>query len=244
MAFHQDVILSVNKPVQQGSNLLLAWTAMPLGGWGEAGWGEGLWGEGGAVFFQVYSGQQLQWHGDATHTTIPAPHETTRLDIGTVGRGEELLSFASSLPGGAPAKRRVELEWLGGTFEGADIAGFHVYGEPSAGAGVDYTHVLATITAYPSGKIVDGWGLGGWGLGGWGAAAGSYSWISGILTSGDWTFGVKPFDIPGNEGSALEATETILVPPNEPAPFADRTRLHYTLIAGPRAVLTWNASPN
>ncbi len=241
--FHQDVILSVNPPVQQGMNLLLSWTALPLGGWGEAGWGEGLFGEGGAVFFQVYSAQELQWHGDTNHVVIPAPHEKTRLDIGTVGRGEELLSFASSLPGGSPAKRRVELDWLGGTFEGADIAGFHIYSEPSPGAGVDYAHILDTITAYPSGKIVDGWGLGGWGLGGWGASAGSYSWTSAPLYSGTWEFAVVPFDIPGNEGSAMTVSQAILVPPNEPAPFPDRTRLHYTMIAGPRAVLTWNASP-
>ncbi len=243
--FHQDSIISIAPPQPFGSNLHLSWTAETLGGWGTGGWGEGPWGIGGAAFFQVYAGQNLVWHGTATFCIIPLPTEIVRIDIGTVGRGEELLSFASSLPGGAPAKRRVSLSWLGGTFEGLDIAGFHVYGEVLPGDGIDYDTILATITAYPAGKVVDGWGLGGWGYGGWGMSPGSYSWTSAPLDrSGDWSFGIKPFDVPGNEGDAVEVTQTITVPPLEPALFSDRTRLHYTMAAGPRAVLTWNASPS
>jgi len=136
------------------------------------------------------------------------------------------------------------LNWLGGTYEGADIAGFHVYGEPSPGAGIDYTAILGTVPAYTAGIITDGYGYGGFGQGGFGESAGSYSWTSGVLTSGTWHWGVRPYDVAGNEGTAQTAAVAITAPPLEPAAFADRERLHYTYShATFKATLNWNASP-
>ena len=111
------------------------------------------------------------------------------------GRVRPRSPFGSTLPA-APA-RAVTLQWLGGTYEAADLAGFHIYGEPSPGSGIDFTTILATIPAYSAGIITDGFGYGGYGQGGYGAAAGSYSWTSAPLSSGTWHWAVKPFDTAG-----------------------------------------------
>jgi hypothetical protein len=88
----------------------------------------------------------------------PVPTAGSRIDIGTVLSAEIRTSFASSLP---PAPEpRITLKWDGGSFEGADLAGFHVYGESVPSTGIDYTTALATIVAYPIGKVTDGFGSG------------------------------------------------------------------------------------
>ena len=136
------------------------------------------------------------------------------------------------------------LSWLGGTFEAPDIAGFQVYGSDTAGGSIDYTAVLADITAYPSGIYTDGFGLGGFGYGGFGEAASTYTWTSGSLTSGTWSFGVLPYDSAGNLGTAATTSILIEVPPLAPAVFSDGTRLKYTYNPSNfEATLYWNASP-
>ena len=140
----------------------------------------------------------------------------------------------------APA-RQATLSWLGGTFQDADIAGFHIYGEHTPGAGIDYTTILATVPAYVAGIITDGFGYGGFGQGGFGQSAGSYSWTSQPLSGGTWNWGVKPFDTAGNEGSAQTTAVTIAAPPLPPAPFPNVTRLQYTYNSSTNQVtLTWN----
>src|SRR5206468_10702187 len=104
---------------------------------------------------------------------------------------------------------------------------------------------LADMTAYPQGLPMDGYGLGGFGTGGFGEAAGTYTWTSGPLAAGTWSFAVKPYDTAGNLGTAQTASVAIAAPPREPGLFPDGiNRLHYRMIAGPRAVLTWNPSPS
>ena len=177
-----------------------------------------------------------------------------RVDIGTVLPGEEQTDFSGSLPS-APA-RRAELSWLGGTFEGADIAGFRVFGSDAArgygvggfGTGffgdVDLGVVLADITAYPSGIYTDGFGFGGFGLGGFGESASTYTWTSEPLTSGAWSYAVIPYDSAGNLGTAAVTGVTIVCPPLPPALNPDNLRLHYTYDAGDQEVtLAWLASP-
>ena len=227
MSFSQATITSVSPPMYSGGQVHLRWTSSSPDG----------------TFFQVYVARHLAWYGQVTRTSIPVPPVVpVRIDIGTVGAGEQFTDFSSSLPS-APANRAA-LSWLGGTFEAADIAGYHVYGEHTPGGGVVYTSPLATIPAYPGGIITDGWGQGGWGQGGWGQSASSYAWTSDTLTAGTWTFAIKPFDSAGNEGNTTTGTVTIHAPPLPPAPFADRTRLHYSYNATSKKVtLTWNASP-
>ena len=177
-----------------------------------------------------------------------------RIDIGTVLPGEEQTDFSADLPA-APA-RRAELSWLGGTFEGPDIAGFRVFGSDldtgyggggyGAGpyGGIDFSTVLADITAYPSGITMDGFGFGGFGYGGFGSAASTYTWTSEPLTSGNWAYAVVPYDSAGNLGTAAVTSVTITVPPLPPALNAENLRLTYAYNASDQEVtLNWLASP-
>jgi len=227
VGFSQSTITSVNPPVPSGGQYWISWrSSSPVGTW-----------------FQVYLDQQLVWAGQQTAIWLPVPTVgAVRVDIGTVNAGEEQTSFSRSLPAGP--SREVTLSWLGGTYEGADLAGFHVYGEVSPGAGIIYTAPLATVTAYPAGIYTDGFGFGGFGFGGFGEANSSYSWTSQSLTRGTWNWAVKPFDLAGNEGSAVTAAVTVAVPPLAPAAYSDRARLQYTYYQPTKqATLTWNASP-
>ncbi len=243
MAFSQTGI-DVAAPVIRGGMVFLSWTSSsaPTGS-----------------FFQVYLNSELAWFGTRQSVWVPVPSGPVRIDIGAIisgfgldgfgsggfgsAAGLEGTDYSSSLP--VAPRRRAEISWQGGFFEGIDLAGFHVYGETTAGGGVNYSHPLQTITAYPAGIDTSGYGLGAFGSGGFGAVAGTYDWTSEPLASGVWTFAVKPFDEAGNEGFAVTAAVTIAAPPLEPALFGDGiTRLRYTMISGPRAVLTWLASPS
>jgi hypothetical protein len=224
--FSQAPINQVFPPIVRGSQVFLSWTSSaPAGTW-----------------YQVYLNQALSWHGQATSCWLPVPSGAVHVDIGAVGAGFEQVDFSGVLAPGI--KRRAELVWLGGGFEGPDIAGFRVFGSPDAGGPIDYTTVLADITAYPGGIATDGFGLGGFGLGSFGSAPGSYSWISGPLCYGPYQFAVVPYDAAGNLGTAATTSLTIVAPPFPPGLYPDGvTRLTYTTIAGPEAVLRWNASP-
>jgi hypothetical protein len=239
MAFSQSTITGVNPPVYAGFQVYITWaTTSPAGTW-----------------FQVYLNESLAWWGQTT-TAILILGSTgpLRVDIGTVSPGEEQTDFSADLPS-SPA-RRAELSWLGGTFEAIDIAGFRVFGSDEAGGygvngfgdwpfgEIDLSIVLADITAYPSGITTDGFGFGGFGLGAFGEAAGTYTWTSDPLTSGNWSYAVIPYDAAGNLGVAALCGVTIVCPPLEPVLFSDNTRLHYSYDASDKEVtLFWNASP-
>ncbi|MGO9463087.1 MAG: hypothetical protein ACLQIB_04410 [Isosphaeraceae bacterium] len=224
----QQYITSVNPPVQYGTELFLSWTSdIPAGS---------------DLVYQVYENDVLVWHGTSPYCTLPLPSYVVRFDIGTVGFTQATIDFSSLVP---PAPLlQAELSWLGGTFEAADIAGFHVYREEAPGSGIDYSEVLGTIAAYTANVVTDGFGYGGFGEGGWGEAAGSYSWTSGALSSGVWHFAVIPFDTNGNEGTGSTVAVLIQAPPQEPAPFSNRSRLQYTWNPSDYEItLNWNASP-
>ena len=238
--FCNPQLLASTHPVYSGFQVYISWTSTsPAGTW-----------------FQVYLNDALAWWGQTTTATlILGSAGPIRVDIGTVLPGEEQTDFSSSLSA-APA-RRAELSWLGGTFEGADIAGFQVWSSASAPVGygsggfgsgpfggITLTTLETDITAYPSGIVTDGFGLGGFGLGGFGEAAGTYGWISDALSSGTYWYAVIPYDSAGNLGTGAATSVTIGVPPGPPALFGDNTRLHYTYNASNQEVtLLWNASP-
>jgi hypothetical protein len=243
MGFSQATIVEVFPPRIKLGQAFLSWSSTSPPG----------------THFQVYANQVLSWFGRATSAWVPIPSGPVRIDIGTVLPGEEQTSFAGSLT--ASPSRRAKLQWKGGSYLGSDIAGFHVYGEATPGGGVNYAKILGTITAYPAGILTDGYGLGGYGQGGYGQSPGTYTWESNPLSSGTWTFGIKPFDKAGNEGTASTTTVSICAPPREPAVFADGiSRLKYTLTnvsgvgygsggygdgayPGEYATLMWRASP-
>jgi hypothetical protein len=225
MAFSQTSIISVNPPRLYGVELLLSWTSSAAAG----------------TVYQVYVNDVLEWDGTALSCTIAAPAVVSRIDIGTIaGTDSPTTNFAADLP--SLPDRTVLLTWQGGTFESPTIAGFNVYGSPANGS-VDYTTALATVSAYTAGITTDGFGYGGYGDGGFGEAAGSYSWQSGALTSGTWTFGIVPFDTAGNTGPAQTASATIAVPPSQPPPFPNGVCLEYSYNPSTQVVtLYWNAS--
>lgn len=216
--FDQSAITSVSPPLYRGTQVWIAWTSSAPAG----------------TTYQVYLDHVLSYSGRQLACWLPAPVESpVRVDIGTVGIGEETTNFAAELPP-APG-RHVTLTWTGGTFESPTLAGFYVYASPSPGAPVSYTKPLATITAFPGGVPV---------------ASGTFSWTSDPLISGVWSFAVVPFDTAGNSGTPATLAQTIAVPPLEVPPFSDQTRLHYTLngtglapASLPTATLTWNPTP-
>ena len=256
MGFSQATITSVSPPVYSGFQVYLSWTcSSPPSGYGSGGCGLGLYGLGSGLSFQVYVQEQLAWWGQTTSSRIAMPTTgPVRVDIGTVLPGEEQTDFSADLPS-APV-RRAELSWQGGTFEAADIAGFQVFGSDDGTGyggdgfgdgpygGIDFSVVLADITAYPSGIHTDGFGLGGFGLGGFGEAASTYTWTSEPLTSGNWFYAVVPYDQAGNLGTIAMTSVTINVPPLPPALDDDNLRLTYTYNSDNQEVtLNWLASP-
>jgi hypothetical protein len=230
MPFDQSTITEVLPPVWDGSALQLEWKSTAPAG----------------SVFQVYVARALTWHGTARWVAIPMPSSRVRIDIGVVGPGEETTDFSGTLP--AAPNDRARLSWLGGSYldpTGKDnVAGFWVYGEPALGDGIDWTHPLAEIRAYPGGILTDGYGQGGYGQGGFGRAASSYDWTSPALRSGTWSFAIVSFDVAGNAGTPVLSSVVIQAPPRPPAAFDDGSRLRSTYNPATRSVtLSWQPSP-
>jgi hypothetical protein len=163
----------------------------------------------GSEVYQVYRDGVLAWHGRERSCALPPgpPGVPVRFYVGVVDPADAATDFGASLPAGMP--RRVRLTWVGGSYEGHELDGFHVYAGTAPGSAVAYAAPLATVPAYPGGVVLDGYGLGGYGLGGYGAAASSYSWVSAPLAGGTWHFGVKPFG-PGGRPKCV-ARHSLLV---------------------------------
>lgn len=223
--FDTSSITSVNPLVYSNGEVGISWVSTAPSG----------------TFYQVYENNNLVYVGQRTYCWIPIPEGLTYYTIGTVGAANQNVSYAASLP---PIPRtRALLKWAGGTFEGADLDSFLVYGSPVNGS-VSYTTPLATITAYPQSAISDGYGDGGYGDGGFGEAASYYQWESESLKTGTWSFAVVPVDHAGNHGTAQTASIYILAPPGEPSVLTRTSRVTYTYSSvTQRAVLTWGASP-
>lgn len=212
-----------------GVELLVAWTSAAAEG----------------TYFQVYVAGRLAWFGTARQTWLPYPSglgPAVTIVVGTVGAGEQTTDFSPSL---TAAPDRALVTWNGGLWEAPDIAGFHVYMSPAAGLAASYTVPVANIPLSVAGQSTAGYGFGGFGEGGYGQAAGNYSWTSGHLSGGVWTFGVRPFDSVGNEGDTREGSVTIAAPPRPPALNSAGLRLTYTYDQPTRVVtLHWLASPD
>lgn len=239
MPFSQSNIIEVFPPQFHGREAYLSWSASgPVDTW-----------------YQVYLNQQLVWSGQRCWAWVPVPPGPMRVDIGSVGPGEEDANFAQLLP---PApRRRARIAWQSGTYTGMDLAGFHVYGELVQGQGVNFSAPLAEITAYPSNVLTDGFGLGLFGSGGLGHVASDYSWTSGPLSAGPWEFAIVPFDVAGNEGPATTTSVIVAAPPRAPASFPGGPgRLQRSVSAMgqtpfgaggfglPGLVLSWNPPPS
>ena len=226
MPFDQTPIVEVYAPTWNGGQIFIRWRSLAPGAW-----------------TQVYVARKLAWRGIASQASVSSPVDgRVRIDVGVVGDTEKDIDFSSSLPS-LPGDR-VTLSWLGGTFQGADLSGFRVYGSPAAGQGVDFNHRLADIPAYTSGVYTDGFGLGGFGEGGFGTSSGSYMWTSGALSTGDWTFAVTPYDVHENEGVSTYETVSIFTAPLAPARGPRGSRLRYAYDSTTRrATLYWLPSP-
>lgn len=227
MSFDQSSIVDGPTISPDGQDLLVTWTAT----------------DGPGTMFQLYMNGSLAWHGTKRSVRLPWPTGDVRVAVGTVGFDEGSVDYSWLLPS-APADR-VLLEWHGGTWQGADLAGFRLYMSTSPGGAVDFATPVATIPATVAGVGLDGWGIFPWGSGRWGKSSVPYSWTSDRLASGVWTFAVAPFDLAGNQqGSPLSVSATVASPPRPPAADASGARLSYTLNPATRVpTLTWLASP-
>jgi hypothetical protein len=198
--------------------------------------------------FQVYLEGRLAWFGTRRSATLPYPTDSAgaaaTLAVGAVGADEASTDFSADLPAPGYANR-ARLTWAGGTWESPTLVGFRVYRGAAPGAAVSYAAPIATVAAYPQGRIQDGAGIGGAGEGGAGEAASRYSYDTEALAPGTWHFGIRPFDSAGEEGDADEVTFVATGPPNPPAPDAAGLRLKVQAYdPGTRvATLAWLASP-
>ena len=231
MAFDPTVITSVNV-VRDDAELLITWTTTAPAG----------------TLFQVYLDRARVWCGTALQCVLPWPVSRVTIDVGAVASNEGNVNFATTLPALTGTGDRAQLSWLGGTYLDAnghdDVKSFEVFGATVAGGSVSYTTLLATVLAYEQDVPADGFGVGGFGQGGFGKAASAYSWTSGPLSSGVWTFAVRTLDFAGNVTTGVTTTITISTAPRPPAAFSDGKRLHYTYNATSHvATLTWQASP-
>lgn len=256
MGFSENCITSVAKPIYSGFLVYLSWTcdSPPSPGFGCGGFGDAGFGIGDSVWFQIYIDEQLVWWGQTTNTRLLNPPTIVSVVVGTVLPGEEQTDFSADL---APVpERRAKLTWLGGTFESIEIAGFRVFGSDDGSGfggdrygsepfgGIDFSIVLADITAYPSGITMDGFGFGPFGAGGFGAAASTYTWTSEPLLSGNWFYAVVPYDSAGNLGTPATTSVVIDVPPLPPGLDDENLRLTYTYNATNHEItLNWLASP-
>jgi hypothetical protein len=234
MAFSQSTIIGQPTIVLDSADLLVSWqcSATP------------------PVYFQVYAGGKLAYAGQSTrcHLPYPGPLRHLQIEVGTVLSGELHTDFSSSLPAVPGTGDRAVLTWLGGTYLDAtgadDVQGFAVFGSLVAGGAVSYAARLATIPAYAGGVPLDGFGVGGFGQGGFGRSAASYTWQSGPLGNGVWSFAIESIDKEGNMSAGHTATVTISVPPNPPAESAPGVRLTRTFSPSThKATLSWLASP-
>ncbi len=223
-----DLFVSEVLVAQDAADLHVTWTAAPPVG----------------MVYQLYANRVLMWTGPGLVATIPTPEHLSTINVGWVPVALEHVEFGAAVPGPLGTGDRATLAWTGGSYEGSDLAGFNVYGSTAPGGPVSYAAPLATVSASPGGVPQDGFGLGGFGLGGFGLSAGAFGWISGRLTSGTWSFGIKPFDTSGNEGAATETSVVILAAPLPPAPNPRANRLTYTYDpTGHTATLNWLSSP-
>jgi hypothetical protein len=194
--------------------------------------------------FQVYVARRLVAHGPGRSALLPWPPTAVAIDVGAVDPGEELADLSGTLPAPAGTGDRIRLTWLGGSYLDPTIRGYRIYGEATAGGGINYTAPVGTVAAYGAGLATDGFGLGGFGSGGFGSGAASYSWTSGPLGSGTWHFAILPYDDAGNEGTAVVVSATVSAPPAPPAADANGKRLTYVYNSVSRIVtLSWLPSP-
>lgn len=224
MAFSQTNITGVTYKDVPGGNVKITWTSSSPAG----------------TVFQAYVNRSLIWSGTTRTTTLKlSPGDS--VDIGEVGAGEGNDDFSGSLP--TTPETRVRLEWLGGFWEGLDLAGWRVYGEAEPGGGIDYDTPLADIQAYVEGSETDGYGYGEFDGGGFGYASGNYSWTSDPYTSGLWAFAVVPYDRIGNEGTGATITKAVLAPPGPPSRLASGNRVDLEYSPSTHQVtLTWGES--
>lgn len=219
MPLNLSTVASVNPPQSRGIQTYLSWTPTAPG-----------------LYWQIYVGNKLAWHGTATGAwVIVPPGSTERITIGSVDAADATTNFSTELP--AAPDRRVQLTWQGGSVEGADLAGFQIYASTAPGGPISYATPIATVGAFPGGIDVGAaWDALGWDSSPWDASQGTYSWTSDDLASGVWSFAVVPYDLAGNEGTAQTTTATIAAPPSPPPLFSDGTRLHYQLVG-------WDEAP-
>ncbi len=233
MAFDQSNITDlVVTPSAATAQVRLAWSSTEPAG----------------TTYQVYANERLAWYGTALGCSLPWPTVATHYEVGAVGPGEDLIDYSDSLPA-QPPLGEARLAWYGGNYlagGGGDIASYRVYGETTAGGGLNLSTPLATVPASIGPNSASGFGRGRFGRGGFGSGEVAYTWTSQpVASSGTWTFGVAAVDAAGVEGTMATVAVDLLRPPKPPAPDSLGRRLTYTFDAGTGVpTFHWLASPS
>ena len=214
MAFDQSLVTDV-VPTIVGAELAVSWSSTAPAG----------------TVYQVYLDRELAWSGTATRCVVPYPSGRVRIDVGAVLAAEAQTSFAASLPSIPGGGQRISITWIGGSYLGLTLEGFHIYMGSAPGGAVNYSRIVDTVAAYAGGNM-SGFGMGGFGVGGFGLAASNYSWTSRPLARGVWNLAVVPFDLAGNEGTPQTTTVTLAGPPGPPARGSNGRRVSYVLNQG------------
>jgi hypothetical protein len=237
VSFDTSLITEVFPASWEGGRLRLSWASSAAPG----------------SWFQAYMGGKLIKWTQATSCLVPAPRRLVSVDIGVVADGEETADFSLSngygtfgfadYPYGVgaftPISTRATLAW-----QGFGAAGYRVYAGSGPGQPIDYTKILADVSAIEQGLSTDGYGVGPFGGGGYGVQGGAWSYISDPLDRGVWNFSVVPYDLANNNGSPMTTTVTITAPPRPPEANAAGQRLTYSYDLGTRTVsLQWLPSP-
>jgi hypothetical protein len=179
----------------------------------------------------------------ADRSVIVAAPQTaaSAIEVAAVDPGDRLTDFSASLAGFSAAQGTcVELVWAGGSYLGADLDHFYVYGGP-AGA-IDYSRPL---NAEPIGKpgsvpSFEGLGCGGFGRGGWGRSAMTFTFITQKYFNGTYSFEIRSVDAAGNAASGPQVTVQVQ---GLPRPPRDLSIASYN--SGSRAAsLAWAGSPD
>jgi hypothetical protein len=172
------------------------------------------------VFYQIYINGQLRWHGATPRATVAIPPgvgSTAVLHVGRVWAVHQAVDYENRLIDPPGSGNRARLGWVGGRWLDVDIDHYNIYMSKVDPIDIGLTPIAAQVPAAPGGLWGDGYGRGPHGRGPHGRGTVGYSWVSGPLARGPWSFLVASVDRSGNL-SADNLTVTLEIEGPPPAP--------------------------
>lgn len=221
-------------PIAPSQDSISAVRVVPVGGLLAVSWESS---DPPGAAYQVYVGRRLAWSGTARSAALEMPPSRMEVDVLRVDPSQVDDDLSTHLA--EPTLRdRATISWVGGPNLG-EVADYAIFASTAPGGSVSYAAPAAVVPV----EVDPGFGSGGFGTGTFGRATAEYSWTSGPLASGTWTFAVAARDRLGNRQSSPPTQSVVIsLPPRPPAAYADGSRLRYAFSGG-NVTLTWQASP-